>query len=142
MTDKNVSVKVATNPKRAYCVGRNGLAPIKEVSVWQGGEGYSFIDGINRRGKVLNGGLCLDTAAMDKLAQQWLESRAGTTAPKQIYIYVKGGLVQSVYGPAGTIITVIDDDNAECDPNEAAKNQLRNVQLKLAKANGEVTELY
>ena len=75
MPNKNVSVTVTTNPKKAYCIGRNGLAPIKEVSIWQGGEGYSHIDGINRKGQTLNGGLCLDTEAMDKIAQQWLESR-------------------------------------------------------------------
>ena len=134
--------KIQVDEKKSWCVGRNGTFPIKEISAWLGNNGCVFIEGYGRSGKNLNGGFCISAEAMDKLAQQWLESRVGTAALKQVYIYVKGGLVQSVYGPAGTVITVLDDDNAECDPDEAAKNQLRNVQLKLAKANGEVTELY
>ena len=139
MPKKNVSVNVATNSARAYCVGRNGLAPIKEVSIWQGGEGYSHIDGINRKGQTLNGGLCLDTEAMDKLAQEWLKARG---VKSEVFVFVKGGLVQSAYGPKNIDILLIDDDNAESDPETAGENKLRNERLEVAKANGEVAEIY
>ena len=76
-----LSFEITTDPTRAFCMGRNGLADIKGLKVWTG-DGKVFIDCITKRGQILNGGICLNPEALTELASQWLFETAGTNDPR------------------------------------------------------------
>ena len=68
-------IRLETDPSLSFIQGRNGLAPIKSVELWIDDMMRVWIDGISRRNKVVNGGLCLSATSMDKLCLEWLKER-------------------------------------------------------------------
>ena len=60
-----------------YIKGRNVMADLSAIEVWTGGinHAYCFIDGIGKRGSVINGGLQVEAAAFEKLCRQYIAAR-------------------------------------------------------------------
>ena len=68
------TVRVSVPEGTGHIQGRNGYFQISAVQVWHGTD-TAFIEGIGKRGTVINGGLDLPIEVMDEIAQQWLNAR-------------------------------------------------------------------
>jgi len=64
----SIDVLVETDPKESWIQGRNGLYNLHKISIH--GDEAIMIDGIGKRGSVINGGLHVDRAAFDELVRQ------------------------------------------------------------------------
>lgn len=63
-------VQVQTNPEESLVTGRNGTHKLARIDVWKGHAGKLFIEGIGRRGKVLNAGFLIDAPAAKELVAE------------------------------------------------------------------------
>lgn len=69
-----------TNPKVSWIHGRNGMYDLHAFQVWGGTAGKRgedeiptvYIEGISKRGSVINGGLCVDLEAFQKEVERFL----------------------------------------------------------------------
>jgi hypothetical protein len=71
------TIRIQTDPNISYIKGRNGTFDLPSIIV-QHLSDTVMIDGVGKRGSVINGGLRISTEAMDNLARRWTEYRERT----------------------------------------------------------------
>jgi len=87
-----------TDKNRSLVVGRNGTHQLCQVRIWTGTNGTLFIDGIGRRGTVLNAGFIIDVDARIKLL---------TKLKGKIRVDVRGGVAYC----DDPCVEIVDHDN-------------------------------
>ena len=71
-----MTITIQCDPGRSYIQGRNGLFDIYSLNLYITEEGSRvFIDGIGKRGTIINGGLCVDIKCFEDMIESYIRSR-------------------------------------------------------------------
>lgn len=70
-------IHAPTDASRAYITGRNGTYEITAIHISELDNGIVMIDGIGKRGAVINGGLGINKEAWETICTEIVKRRIG-----------------------------------------------------------------